>query len=247
MFKKILIALLLIPLSSTGNQGEYKTFENELLPFKTDGCSKFPDSFGNVDWTICCKAHDLAYWMGGTKEERAASDRALNKCVQEKGLEPLGNLMEAGVTVGGVPGLPSTWRWGYGWVVDRGYKSLEAAQWRQIDELAPDELSEVEVSQVGFVPIRQTVTGNYCLDLALSKIATSQGSHSLRYKVIAESESNNPQCLLKSFDIQTEKCPESYKVQFDLLEPSACTEQNNELLVRGRVRFKSLSLGCEAP
>lgn len=29
--------------------------------------------------------------------------------------------MSLGVRVGGVAGFPTTWRWGYGWVMNRGY------------------------------------------------------------------------------------------------------------------------------
>ena len=51
----------------------------DLKPFTSDGCSVFPD--GNLEqqslWVNCCIRHDLAYWKGGTYEERLASDQAL--------------------------------------------------------------------------------------------------------------------------------------------------------------------------
>lgn len=79
--------------------------------FKSDGCSCFPDS----DWVECCVMHDLAYWMGGTSEERKDADRALRKCVADKGYPKTGALMYYGVRVGGVWWLPTSFRWGFGW------------------------------------------------------------------------------------------------------------------------------------
>jgi len=50
-----------------------------LAPFTTDGCSLFPDRSitGASDWCDCCLAHDLAYWRGGTEEDRLKADRGL--------------------------------------------------------------------------------------------------------------------------------------------------------------------------
>ncbi|WP_216662021.1 hypothetical protein [Niveibacterium sp. COAC-50] len=42
-----------------------------LKPFTTDGCSSFPDGtpWQQTLWLDCCVKHDIAYWIGGTKEE----------------------------------------------------------------------------------------------------------------------------------------------------------------------------------
>lgn len=76
-------------------------------PFTTDGCSHWPDD----GWVLCCVEHDLAYWYGGTPEERLAADRALRECVGGV----MGCVMYVGVRVGGSPIWRSDHRWGYGW------------------------------------------------------------------------------------------------------------------------------------
>lgn len=79
--------------------------------FTTDGCSVWPDD-GYAD---CCLAHDMAYWCGGTDEERAQADAALAACVADRGAAGMGDVMAAGSRIGGASALPTPWRWGYGW------------------------------------------------------------------------------------------------------------------------------------
>ncbi len=102
----------------------------EIKPFTTDGCSSFPD--GNIKqhslWVSCCIRHDLAYWKGGTYEERLQADRTLESCVKEVGEPKIAAIMLAGVRVGGSPYFPTSFRWGYGWSYPRGYKSLSAQE-----------------------------------------------------------------------------------------------------------------------
>lgn len=81
-------------------------------PFTTDGCSMAPDA----DMAFCCVDHDIAYWCGGSPEERLAADRRLAACVREHEHSPaFAALVQATVRVGGAPWLPLPWRWGYGW------------------------------------------------------------------------------------------------------------------------------------
>lgn len=44
----------------------------EIKPFKSDGCSSFPNGTfeQNELWLKCCTAHDYDYWKGGTYSER---------------------------------------------------------------------------------------------------------------------------------------------------------------------------------
>ncbi len=79
--------------------------------FKSDGCSMFPD--GN--WGECCIEHDRAYWRGGTAGQRKQADEELRRCVAAKGHPHIAALMYRGVRLGGVPWLPTTWRWAFGW------------------------------------------------------------------------------------------------------------------------------------
>ena len=102
-----------------------------LSDFTSDGCSLFPDRslIDESDWCDCCLVHDIAYWKGGTEEERLAADLALRECVLEKtGDEVLANLMFEGVRMGGSPYFNTWYRWGYGWSFDHKYRPLSEAE-----------------------------------------------------------------------------------------------------------------------
>jgi len=87
--------------------------------FTTDGCSASPDR----DWGDCCVEHDIAYWCGGSKEDRRAADRRLVACVEAKGhSKSWANFMRLVVGAGGQPQSPMPWRWAYGWSGIRGYE-----------------------------------------------------------------------------------------------------------------------------
>ena len=112
--------------------------ESELRPFSSDGCSLFPDSsiITGDDWCSCCFEHDIAYWKGGTEEEREAADRALQTCVIERtGDELLGLAMYEGVQAGGSPYFYNWYRWGYGWGYDRKYQALTPDESARADVL----------------------------------------------------------------------------------------------------------------
>lgn len=106
----------------------------ELKPFTSDGCSVFPD--GTTDqqslWLNCCIEHDLAYWKGGTEQERLDADKRLGQCVSEVGEPEIASLMLAGVRVGGSPYFPTWYRWGYGWPYPRGYQTLTEPEKQEI-------------------------------------------------------------------------------------------------------------------
>ena len=102
-----------------------------MKPFSTDGCSMFPDRslVGKADWCQCCLAHDLAYWRGGTADERLEADLALKSCVlSATGSGQLADLIFAGVRTGGGPYFFTPYRWGYAWSFGRMYKPLSAAE-----------------------------------------------------------------------------------------------------------------------
>ena len=80
----------------------------------TDGCTGWPD-----DVVLnCCIDHDMAYWCGGSREDRKQAVAALRDCVVAAyGEWPgpvLGWMMQAGASSAGSPHLPMYWRWGYG-------------------------------------------------------------------------------------------------------------------------------------
>jgi len=112
--------------------------DSGLRPFTSDGCSLFPDSslVSEDDWCSCCFAHDIAYWRGGTAEERDIADRKLQACVLEKtSNEALATLMYEGVHAGGSPNFYNWYRWGYGWDFDRKYQELTLSEIERADTL----------------------------------------------------------------------------------------------------------------
>jgi hypothetical protein len=106
----------------------------EIHEFTSDGCSLFPD--GNLEhqglWCDCCFAHDIAYWRGGTQQERIEADDTLRDCVLERTRsKALAILMYDGVRTGGHPAFPTWYRWAYGWSYGRGYKALTDEEQQQ--------------------------------------------------------------------------------------------------------------------
>lgn len=99
---------------------------NDLKPFTSDGCSAFPNGTLQEQslWANCCIRHDLAYWQGGTYQQRVEADEALQACVAKVGEGSIADLMLAGVRVGGSPYWPTPFRWGYGWSYGRGYQPV---------------------------------------------------------------------------------------------------------------------------
>lgn len=106
----------------------------EIAPFTSDGCSSFPDGTpaNQSLWLDCCVRHDLAYWKGGTYEERLAADLALEQCVVKLGEPEIARLMLRGVRAGGNPYLLTPYRWGYGWPFGRGYQALASEELAQV-------------------------------------------------------------------------------------------------------------------
>jgi hypothetical protein len=113
----------------------------DVKDFTSDGCSLFPDgTIGDRGkWCECCLQHDLAYWRGGTEDERKRADEALRACVLARtGDKALSETMYLGVRTGGHPVFPTWYRWGYGWKYGRGYKPLTEQELRQVREKHDD-------------------------------------------------------------------------------------------------------------
>jgi len=99
----------------------------DIADFSSDGCSLFPDGTitDRAKWCDCCLQHDIAYWRGGTEEERKQADAVLRDCVLgHTGDKTLAETMYLGVRAGGHPVFPNWYRWAYGWNYGRGYKPL---------------------------------------------------------------------------------------------------------------------------
>jgi len=109
----------------------------QLSDFTSDGCSLFLNgTFEDPKlWKECCHKHDLAYWRGGTEEERNQADLAFKECVLKKtGNAELAEIMYQAVRVGGSPYFPTWYRWGYGWPVGRGYQKLSEQELLLVDQ-----------------------------------------------------------------------------------------------------------------
>ena len=118
----------------------------ELSDFTSDECSLFIDgTFKDPElWKECCLKHDIAYWQGGTEEDRLQADLTFKACVEKKtGDSTLANLMYDAVRVGGEPYFPTWYRWGYGWPIGRGYKKLSEQEKIMVNQ----KLSKYWVSQ----------------------------------------------------------------------------------------------------
>ena len=110
----------------------------ELKAFQSDGCSSFPDGtlFEQNLWLGCCETHDYEYWKGGTSDQKEQSDKDLESCVSKVGEPTIAALMLTGVTIGGSPYIPTSYRWGYGWPYPKGYGKLTKIELQQIEELS---------------------------------------------------------------------------------------------------------------
>ena len=69
-------------------EAKLPVFENKLAPFTTDGCSAIPD----FNFRHCCKLHDLAYWKGGTEEEKIQANDQFNQCVSQVNHKVIGRV-----------------------------------------------------------------------------------------------------------------------------------------------------------
>ncbi len=92
------------------------------LPFKSDGCTLFPNQLLGFDFTPACVLHDYAYWQGGAAPLRKEADQALRTAIAEE-TGSLGAPLALGVYAG-VRLFGDTWltklfdaHWGFGFDV----------------------------------------------------------------------------------------------------------------------------------
>jgi len=124
-----IITTFLLLLSSCATTGKIKDFTS-------DGCTLFPDKslITGKDWSCCCLRHDIAYWKGGTEEDRLQADRKLKACILKKtGNAELAEMVFQGVRLGGSPYFYNWYRWGYGWKFDRKYQALTPEEEKQAE------------------------------------------------------------------------------------------------------------------
>lgn len=83
--------------------------------FVSDGCTLSTDAFGKN----CCELHDLAYWLGGPRDERLVADRRLRECTRARS-RVYWLIQYLGVRIFGGRFAPDfilnkQFRWGFGW------------------------------------------------------------------------------------------------------------------------------------
>ena len=108
---------------------------SDLNDFTSDGCSLFPNGSleGRSLWCECCFNHDIAYWRGGSEDERKEADKTLHACALDRtGSKALAETMYDGVRFGSSSVFPTWYRWGYGWKSGRGYKPLTENEQKQV-------------------------------------------------------------------------------------------------------------------
>lgn len=221
---------------------EDRLYRNELTPFTSDGCSMFPNGipyFNENKWLRCCVIHDVAYWQGGTAEQKLQADQNLRACVASTGEREIAELMYLGVRVGGYEGLPTTWRWGYGWKIARGDRALSVEEKEQVDVLKaqiPEDLDAIPVQSPPVVPQRATVTGDYCLDAAVLQVQSVLG-HGFHIVEKSESFQDTSEGSLKTLTIMTDGCAKPFLFTFLQLKRDACLIPTNEVFARGRIRL----------
>src|ERR1017187_9864159 len=126
MKSKVYFLLLLVFLTCVCSKSECEA-TSTINSFSSDGCSLFPNGSlkDPILWCDCCFKHDIAYWQGGSFEDRKEADKALRSCVFARtGNKLLADTMYYGVRIGGKPAFPTWFRWGYGWNYGREYEPL---------------------------------------------------------------------------------------------------------------------------
>ncbi len=189
-----------------------------LHPFTSDGCSAWPDGWPGVkedQWRHCCVLHDLRYYAGGTRSERFAADNELRRCVGKSGQKLATKLMavviQTGVVVGGEPGLPTTWRWGYGWKYDRGYAPLTTEERGLADSMLPHNPLSFKINAKEGLKLRPEQTEDRCEDLVRSEYKRTSGFFPLK---LSRSERTPGRFIVVSsacigatlFDLQAKSC-----------------------------------------
>ncbi|MBL7544810.1 MAG: hypothetical protein JNL11_13415 [Bdellovibrionaceae bacterium] len=128
--------------------GTEKLDKPVLRPFASDGCSQSPNEILGYDFVDCCVLHDLAYWLGGTSQEKEQSDRALQMCIAEKANSVVARIYYEGVSVGGAARGPNTFRWGYGWDYRRSYSPITSEERLQAERMYGKDLYKLK-EQIG--------------------------------------------------------------------------------------------------
>lgn len=190
----------------------YQNIDNYLRPFKTDGCSSVsPDgTLGRPTlWQHCCVDHDIAYWKGGTLQEKNDADETLNQCVSEVFSGIYGRAMQVAVYIGGSPRYHTGYAWGYGWNHIRGYHELSESDQREIERMMPTDPHGQEVVSIEFDKERiPSKNDNICLDEIQDHIEKSLNISDIKILETTQALS----FLNRVYVVETSACEGRFKV-----------------------------------
>gem|GEM_PF-437368 len=248
-FRPFIMGLLVLLFGSLfvtlESNAQSQNFENQLLPFVSDGCSAIPDGLtgkNHLLWQNCCIEHDKSYWKGGTADEKINADIALGQCLDKKtGLFALGKSFEWGVRVGGKAGSYFSWRWGYGWVINRGYEPLSEYQKQWAQALLPSPDDDIIIQSVPWLQPKITITGDYCIDTALWRIAKFTGQEAMNFHII-EDQTRSIVGTFRHLLISSDLCEQPVEFKFEHLKSNACTKPQSDFSYRTHVRMKSTTV-----
>jgi len=88
-----------------------------IHPFKSDGCSLWPDKWGDYDLYPACFVHDIKYWCGYRVERSARLKADLELALDVLDITDdcqLALLMFRGVLAGGDEIFKRSFSWGFG-------------------------------------------------------------------------------------------------------------------------------------
>ncbi|HWU42454.1 MAG TPA: hypothetical protein VN132_03415, partial [Bdellovibrio sp.] len=126
-----------------------------LKPFVSDGCSMSPDGLGaNHSWVDCCIRHDIAYWLGGTREDKSNADHGLKACIAKKGFPEIAEIYYASVATMGGPSQNTSYRWGYGWNYRRAYSPLTEDEIAYSEQIGESRETLMKLWSQGKIPVQ---------------------------------------------------------------------------------------------
>jgi hypothetical protein len=205
---------------------------NKLHPFQSDGCTTFPNSIAYPNpskWGLCCVQHDIAYWKGGSQENRKNADKQLQACVIEQGEANLASWLYWNVHA--KDSNSNSTPWGYGWQMNRGYALHSEDELKQIQTLEkriPDLSSVKIVPPKALLKHRRSLTDDTCVDASLMFIQNhlQRKFTPLTIQQTVTSSSNDSR-FEYTISLMAKECHKPYVFIYSLKTKDSCTKKRN--------------------
>ncbi len=198
--------------------------QNVLAPFTTDGCSMIGDGATKevdgvkteISWQHCCVEHDIAYWKGGTSEQRETADKKMRQCLRETGMSSeKATAFYLGVRFAQGFLTHSIFRWGNGWKYVRGFEPHTPDELEQINKLQPS-LSvalSLELDPGDRPPVElPTMTGDLCMDQVLYQIDKRRNKYTDKPMHVTEITQKMHLGGKYTYDIKIDGCKKTIEV-----------------------------------